>query len=89
MTVMGQREAAEAYLVANPAMYTPSSIDAAIKIGTKLVQMEAVASPDIFALPINTAIIDSSGVHWGTDNIQCKDTNKARSPASRSKAKQP
>lgn len=89
MTVMGERGAAEAYLVAHPVAYTPSSIESAIRIGTMLVQMEAVASPDVVGLPINTAIIDSHGVQWGPDNIQCKDTNKTQKPSAKYTPKHP
>ena len=81
MTVMGQRmDVIEPYLVAHPAMYIPSSIEAAIQTGTNLVQMEAVASPDVVALPINVAVISSHGVWWGPNNVQCKDQQKARNP---------
>jgi hypothetical protein len=78
MTVMGENSAAEAYLIAHPSMYTPSTVEAAIKVGATLVQMEVTASPAYVGLPIDTAVVSSRGIWWGTDNVYCKDPEKAR-----------
>lgn len=89
MTVMGERVAVEKYIVAHPAALAPSSIEAAMQTGTMFVQMEAAASPEVVAFPVNTAVIDTQAVRWGADNKQCKEMNRERKPNAENPAKHP
>jgi hypothetical protein len=84
----GEREALEVFFVKHPEVFRSTSPDYLMKVAIQLVGMEIAAAPELVGPPIQTAIIDGGGIHWGENNSVCangKETNKHRNKPKQTK----
>ena len=80
MFVIGTERAVQRYIRKNPKARWPQTVDGAVEMAVEMVKLEIEDEPDNVGLPINTAIIDTTGVRWGINNSTCPNTDETIKP---------
>jgi len=83
MFIIGSEAAAQRYITKDPKVRWPQSIEEAIETAVKIVNLESEDVPDYVGSPINTAIIDATGIHWGINNATCPNTDEPIKPTAK------